>query len=70
MHLSHYTDSPACGTFTAELAPSRAHSTLSYDGRYISEWGDGKQDPDDWNNSTIVRLTLSDWTTTILTFHS
>jgi hypothetical protein len=54
MRLSHYTHGPASGTFTAELATNRACSNLSYGGWYISEWEDGKQHPEDWNNSTTV----------------
>jgi hypothetical protein len=39
---------PAGGTFTVELAHNRAQTTLSYDGKYTSEWPDGKEHPEDW----------------------
>jgi hypothetical protein len=39
---------PAGGKFTVELAHNRAQTTLSYDGKYTSEWPDGKQHPENW----------------------
>jgi hypothetical protein len=39
---------PAGGMFTVELAHNRAQTTLSYDGKYTSEWPDGKEHPEDW----------------------
>lgn len=40
---------PANGNFTVELAHNRAQTTLSYDGKFTSEWPDGKDHPEDWN---------------------
>jgi hypothetical protein len=40
---------PAGGTFTVELAHNRAQTTLSYDGKFTTEWPDGKQHPEDWS---------------------
>ncbi|KAH3296412.1 hypothetical protein KXW74_008633 [Aspergillus fumigatus] len=39
---------PAGGKFTVELAHNRAQTTLSYGGKYASEWPDGKEHPEDW----------------------
>ncbi|KAK6951498.1 hypothetical protein Daesc_008033 [Daldinia eschscholtzii] len=41
---------PAGGSFTVELASNRAQSTLSYDGKFTSEWPDGKDHPEDWHS--------------------
>ncbi|KAL5402036.1 hypothetical protein PMIN06_002437 [Paraphaeosphaeria minitans] len=41
---------PANGNFTVELAHNRAQTTLSYDGKFASDWLDGKEHPDDWNS--------------------
>lgn len=40
---------PANGDFTVELAHNRAFTTLSYNGKSVSDWPDGKQHPEDWN---------------------
>ena len=40
---------PANGQFTVQLAHNRAFTTLSYDGKLVTDWPDGKQHPDDWN---------------------
>ncbi|KIY46248.1 hypothetical protein FISHEDRAFT_46376, partial [Fistulina hepatica ATCC 64428] len=39
---------PAGGDFTIEVATNRAHTTLSYNGTYTSEWPDGNTYPDDY----------------------
>ncbi|PSN71810.1 hypothetical protein BS50DRAFT_484432 [Corynespora cassiicola Philippines] len=44
-----YLELPANGEFTVELAHNRAHTTLSYDGKFVTDWPDGEQHPDDWN---------------------
>ncbi|KAI1091240.1 hypothetical protein F5B19DRAFT_493621 [Rostrohypoxylon terebratum] len=41
---------PAGRSFTVELAHNRAQTTLSYDGKFTSEWPDGKQHPEDWHS--------------------
>jgi hypothetical protein len=40
---------PANGNVTVELAHNRAFTTLSYDGKLVTDWPDGKQHPEDWN---------------------
>ncbi|KAF2475468.1 uncharacterized protein BDR25DRAFT_279546 [Lindgomyces ingoldianus] len=40
---------PANGEFTVELAHNRAQTTLSYGGKFVSDWPDGGQHPDDWS---------------------
>lgn len=41
---------PAGGSFTVELAHNRAQTTLSYDGKFTSEWPDGQSHPEDWHS--------------------
>lgn len=43
---------PANGHFTVELAHNRALTTLSYNGKYATDWPDGQTHPDDWNSWT------------------
>jgi hypothetical protein len=43
---------PANGNFTVELAHNRAATTLSYGGKYITDWPDGKQHPGNWTGWT------------------
>ena len=43
---------PAGGTFTVEVADNQAFTTLSYGGKFISNWPDGAKHPD------FVRTTL------------
>ncbi|KAI1467749.1 uncharacterized protein F4812DRAFT_459038 [Daldinia caldariorum] len=45
-----FLDLPAGGSFTVELASNRAQSSLSYDGKFTSEWPDGKDHPEDWHS--------------------
>lgn len=40
---------PAGGSFTVEAAHNRAFTTLSYDGKFVTQWPDGKEHPEDWN---------------------
>lgn len=40
---------PANGKLTVELAHNRAFTTLSYDGKLVTDWPDGKEHPEDWN---------------------
>lgn len=42
---------PAGGNFTVEIAANRAFTTLSYEGRYTSNWGDGQNHPSDYVSS-------------------
>jgi len=46
-----FLDLPAGGRFTVEIANNRAFTTLSYDGRLISDWTDGGQHPEDWKGA-------------------
>jgi hypothetical protein len=43
---------PAKGSFTVELAHNQAFTTLSYEGRMVTAWPDGKEHPDNWNGWT------------------
>jgi hypothetical protein len=43
---------PANGEVTVELAHNRAFTTLSYDGRLVTGWPDGKDHPDNWSGWT------------------
>ncbi|KAF8237042.1 hypothetical protein L208DRAFT_1450785 [Tricholoma matsutake] len=45
---------PAGGNFTVEIAANRAFTTLSYEGRYTSNWGDGQNHPSDYNNPNCI----------------
>jgi len=40
---------PAGKSFTVELAANRAMTTLSYEGKYTSEWPDGRDHPEDYH---------------------
>jgi len=40
---------PAGGSFTVEIAHNRGQTTLSFDGKDVSDWPDGKQHPEDWH---------------------
>ncbi len=39
---------PAGGSFTVELAHNQAFTTLSWNSRFVSQWPDGGQHPEDW----------------------
>ncbi|KAF8638893.1 hypothetical protein AX17_001945 [Amanita inopinata Kibby_2008] len=45
---------PAGGQFTVEIASNRAKTTLSYKGRYTSDWPDGATYPEDYNIPTCI----------------
>ncbi|KAK5709263.1 hypothetical protein LTR17_019943 [Elasticomyces elasticus] len=40
---------PAGGNFTVEHADNQAFTTLSYDGKQVTDWPDGGIHPDDWH---------------------
>ena len=40
---------PAGGNITVEIAHNRGQTTLSFDGKDVSDWPDGKQHPEDWS---------------------
>ncbi|KAF2119327.1 hypothetical protein BDV96DRAFT_486657 [Lophiotrema nucula] len=46
---AEFLELPANGEFTVELAHNRAFTTLSYDGKFVTDWPDGKEHPEDWN---------------------
>lgn len=52
--ISHIYNSPAGGKTTVEIAGSRGVTTLSYDGNYTSEWGDGKEHPDNYRSARVL----------------
>ncbi|KAM0244352.1 hypothetical protein ACHAP5_006368 [Fusarium lateritium] len=41
---------PAGGEFTVELAINRAFTSLSHDGKHVSDWPDGLVHPEDWSS--------------------
>jgi len=45
---------PAGGNFTVEIAHNRAFTTLSYGGKFTSDWPDGKQHPANWNDPNCL----------------
>lgn len=45
---------PSGGQFTIEIATNRAKTSLSYDGRDTTEWPDGRQHPEDWNEPDCI----------------
>ncbi|KAF2873919.1 hypothetical protein BDV95DRAFT_489724 [Massariosphaeria phaeospora] len=47
--VDEFLEVPANGNFTVELAHNRAFTTLSYEGKQVSDWPDGKTHPEDWN---------------------
>ncbi|KAN0083939.1 hypothetical protein V8E54_003027 [Elaphomyces granulatus] len=47
---------PAGGSFTVELAHNRAFTTLSYGGKLATDWPDGKQRADGWNDPTCLTV--------------
>lgn len=51
---------PAGGSVTVELAHNRAFTSLSYEGRFVTDWPDGKSHTDDWNAVAEGRECLSD----------
>ena len=53
-NTSTYFFSPAGGEFTVEIADNRAQTTLSYGGKYASEWADGKTYPDDYVSYVFI----------------
>jgi len=46
---------PAGQDFTVEIAANRAKTTLSYNGRDISDWPDGEDHPDDYVSHYIFQ---------------
>jgi hypothetical protein len=45
-----FLDLPAGGEFTVELGINRAFTTLSYQGKFTSQWPDGEEHPEDWHS--------------------
>lgn len=43
-----FLDLPAGGSFTIEIASNRAKTSLSYNGKYASDWPDGSTYPADY----------------------
>ncbi|CAG7847402.1 SubName: Full=Uncharacterized protein {ECO:0000313/EMBL:CCA68161.1} [Serendipita indica DSM 11827] len=48
-----FLDIPSGGNFTVELAGNRAFTTLSYGGRLVTAWGDGKNHPDTYSITNL-----------------
>ncbi|KAL0958757.1 hypothetical protein HGRIS_014079 [Hohenbuehelia grisea] len=49
-----FLDLPAGGSFTVEMAGNRGQTTLSFNGRFASDWPDGQNHPDNWNVPTCI----------------
>ncbi|KIL67972.1 hypothetical protein M378DRAFT_9212 [Amanita muscaria Koide BX008] len=45
---------PAGGSFTVELAGNRGQTSFSFGGQYTSEWPDGNQHPEDFNDPNCI----------------
>ncbi|KAG2068216.1 hypothetical protein BDR04DRAFT_1025185 [Suillus decipiens] len=51
---------PAGSSFTVEIAANRGVTSLSFNGQYATEWGDGKNHPDDYSITNLAGAPLSD----------
>ncbi|KAG1739391.1 uncharacterized protein EDB91DRAFT_1134902 [Suillus paluster] len=51
---------PAGGSFTVEIAANRGVTSLSYNGQYATEWGDGGNHPEDYSITNLDGAPLSD----------
>jgi hypothetical protein len=49
-----YIDLPAGGTFSIEIGSNRAKTSLSYNGRDMSDWPDGNTYPDNYNDPNCI----------------
>ncbi|KAF9464509.1 hypothetical protein BDZ94DRAFT_1255898, partial [Collybia nuda] len=45
---------PAGGDFTVEISANRATTSLSYNGKYATDWPDGKTYPEDYNVPSCI----------------
>lgn len=52
---------PAGGSFTVEIADNRAVTSLSYNGQYVTEWGDGQSHPEDYSVSSCITSPNSEY---------
>ncbi|KIX03945.1 uncharacterized protein Z518_07498 [Rhinocladiella mackenziei CBS 650.93] len=51
---------PAGGSFDVELADNQAFTTLSYNGKYTTEWPDGGDHPEDWHGGSVDEGCIQD----------
>jgi len=51
MSLICFFSRPAGGTFTVELATNRGKTSLSFGGKYMSDWPDGNTYPENYVRS-------------------
>ncbi|KAF7298383.1 hypothetical protein MKEN_01363000 [Mycena kentingensis (nom. inval.)] len=49
-----YLELPAGGSFTVEIASNRGKTSLSFAGKYTSDWPDGGKHPDDYNEPGCI----------------
>ncbi|KAJ7041973.1 hypothetical protein C8F04DRAFT_1077845 [Mycena alexandri] len=45
---------PAGGSFTVEIASNRGETSLSFNGKYATDWPDGQNYPEDYNVPTCI----------------
>ncbi|OAX34821.1 hypothetical protein K503DRAFT_698010 [Rhizopogon vinicolor AM-OR11-026] len=45
---------PAGGSFTVEVAGNRGVTSLSFNGQFTTEWGDGLNHPEDYSDSNCI----------------
>ena len=45
---------PAGGSFTVEIAGNRGVTSLSFNGEFATEWGDGQSHPEDYSDSNCI----------------
>ncbi|CAG7848881.1 SubName: Full=Uncharacterized protein {ECO:0000313/EMBL:CCA72555.1} [Serendipita indica DSM 11827] len=50
---------PAGGSFTVELAMNKAFTSLSYNGQYTTEWGDGQHHPEGYSSTNTGGASLN-----------
>ncbi|KAG1785222.1 uncharacterized protein HD556DRAFT_1423826 [Suillus plorans] len=51
---------PAGSSFTVEVAANRGVTSLSFNGQFATEWGDGKNHPDDYSIANLAGSPLSE----------
>ncbi|KAG2139623.1 uncharacterized protein EDB93DRAFT_699735 [Suillus bovinus] len=51
---------PAGGSFTVEVAANRGVTSLSFNGQFATEWGDGQNHPEDYSITNLAGAPLTD----------
>lgn len=50
---------PAGSSFTVEVAANRGVTSLSFNGQFATEWGDGQNHPEDYSIANLAGAPLS-----------